>query len=51
MPSLAQIMACRMFGAKPLAEPMLTLGQLDPNTQTSVKLETKYKDYLSGKCI
>ena len=30
-----QIMACRLFDAKPLSKPML--GQLDPKEQTSVK--------------
>ena len=35
--SLAQIMACRLFGAKPLSEPMLEYYQLDPWEQTSVK--------------
>ena len=34
-------MACRLFGIKPLPEPML--GQLDPQKQTSVKIKSKYK--------
>ena len=34
---LVQIMACRLFGAKPLSEPMLSYCQLDPKEQTSVK--------------
>ena len=29
-PSLVQIMACRLFGAKPLSEPMKEYCQLDP---------------------
>ena len=29
-------MACRLFGAKPLPEPMLTYCQLDRQEQTSV---------------
>ena len=28
--ALVQIMACRLFGTKPLSEPMLDYGQLDP---------------------
>ena len=42
-PALVQVMACRLFGAKPLPEPMLTYCQLDPWEQTSVKFESKYK--------
>ena len=33
-------MACRLFGAKPLSEPMLGCCQLDPYEQTSVKFES-----------
>ena len=29
-PSLVQITACRLFGDKPLSEPMLDYCQLDP---------------------
>ena len=36
-PSLVQIMACRLVGTKPLAEPMLGYFLLDPLEQTSVK--------------
>ena len=32
--ALLQIMACRLFGAKPLSEPMLDYHQLDPWEQT-----------------
>ena len=35
--ALVQIMACRLFGAKPLSETMLGYCQLDPKEQTSVK--------------
>ena len=35
--ALVQIMACRLFGAKPLSKPMLEDCQLDPWEQTSVK--------------
>ena len=36
-------MACRLLGAKPLTEPVLTYCQLDPQEQTSVKFESHYK--------
>ena len=35
--TLVQIMACRLYGAKPLCKPMLGYCQLDPREQTSVK--------------
>ena len=35
--ALVQIMACRLFGAKPLFKPMLVYCQLNPKEQTSVK--------------
>ena len=34
--ALVRVIACRLFGAKPLPEPMLTYCQLDPWEQTSV---------------
>ena len=34
---LAQIIACRLFGVKPLSEPMSGYCQLDPKEQTSVE--------------
>ena len=40
--ALVQIMACRLFGAKPLSEPVLSHSQLDPQEQTSVKFESKH---------
>ena len=40
-------MACRLFGTKPLPEPMLTYCQLDPWEQTSVEIESKYKTFHS----
>ena len=36
-------MACRLVGAKPLPDPMLTFCQLDPQEQTTVKFESKCK--------
>ena len=40
-PHLVQVMACRVFGPKPLPEPILPYFQLDPWKQTSVKFDTK----------
>ena len=44
-PKLVQVMACRMFDAKPLPEPMLPYCRLDPWEQTSVEFESKYKNF------
>ena len=35
-------MACRLIGAKPLPEPILSYCQFDHQEQTSVKLESRY---------
>ena len=35
--ALVQVVVCRLFGAKPLPEPMVTHCQLDPYEQTSEK--------------
>ena len=35
--TLVQIMACRLFGTKPLSKPMLGYCQFDPWEQASVK--------------
>ena len=45
------ILACRLFGTKPLPEPMLTYGKLDTQEQTAAKFESKYKTFHSWKCI
>ena len=42
-PAFVQVMACHLFGAKPLVKQVLTYGQLDPWEQTLVKFESKYK--------
>ena len=47
--ALVQLMACRLFGTKPLIEPMLIYSQFDPQEQTSVKFEPKYKKNHSWK--
>ena len=36
-------MVCRLFGAKPLPEPILTSCQLDPKEQTAVKFDRNTK--------
>ena len=49
--ALVQIMACRLFGAKPLSKPMLGYCQLDPYKQTSLKFESNYKTFHSRKFV
>ena len=49
--ALVQIMACHLFGAKPLSDPMLTYCQFDPQEYTSVKFESKYQTFVSWKCF
>ena len=48
---MVQIMACCLFGTKPLSEPMLGYYQLDHKEQTSVKFWSKYKTFHSRKHI
>ena len=48
--TLVLVIACRLFGAKPLLEPMLTYCQLDYWKQTSVKFKSKLQHFLSRKC-
>ena len=40
--ALAQIMACRLDGTKPLSEPMLTICQLDPKKYISMKYSSVF---------
>ena len=49
--ALVEIMACRLFAAKPLSKPRLDYCQLDPKEQTSVKFQSNYKIFHSRKCI
>ena len=49
--TLVQIMACRLFGAKPLSKPMEGYCQLGPSKKMSVIFESKYKTFHSQKCI
>ena len=49
--SLNHITACRLFGAKPLPEPMLVYCRLDSWEQISVKFELKFCHFHSRMCI
>ena len=49
--ALVQVMAWRHFGIKPLPEAMLTYCQFDPQEQTSVKYQSKFKYFLWRKCV
>ena len=49
--SLGQVMACRLFSAKPLPEPMLVYCQLDSLEKVSVKFEYEFYHFHSTKCI
>ena len=49
--SLVQAMACRLFCAKPLPEPMLLYCQLDSWEQVSGKFELKFYHFHTRKCI
>ena len=49
--SYYDIMACQLFGGKPLLEVMLTYCHLDPKEQTSVKFEIRQNDLHSRKHI
>ena len=44
-----QIMACRLFGAKPLPEPMLAYFQFDYWKHISVKFESEFYNCHSRK--
>ena len=49
--ALVHIMACRLFGIKPLSIVMLGYYQLDRQKQTSVKFEFEFYHFHSRKCI
>ena len=44
--AIIQVVACHLFGTKPLPEPMLTNCQLDPKEQTSVEFKSKYMIFI-----
>ena len=48
--SLVQVMACCLFGAKPLPEPALAHCQLHSWEQISVKFESKFYHFHSRNC-
>ena len=50
-PALVQVMACRLFGAEPLPEPVLAYCKWDPYEQISVKFESEFYHFDSRKCI
>ena len=50
-PSLVQIMAWRLLGAKPLLEPMLEYCWFELKEQIPVKSRAKFKHFHSRKCI
>ena len=41
-------MACCLFGAKPLFEPMLPYCQLDTKEHISVDIYSKFKSFIQG---
>ena len=49
--ALVQIMACRLFGARPISKRMPGYCQLDSSGQTSVKLKSKYKTLQSHENV
>ena len=50
-PPLVQIVACHLFSAKPLPEPVMTYCQLDPWEQSSVKFLLKLRHFHWQNCI
>ena len=48
--TLLQIMACRLFGTKPLSEAKLPYCQPDPKEHISVKFYSRFKSFHSRKC-
>ena len=49
--ALVQIMACRLFGAKPSSKPVLGYHQLDHQEQNSVQFESEFYHFNSRKFI
>ena len=46
-PTLVQIMSCRLFGAKPLSNPILGYCSWDPMEETSMQFSSKHKIFHS----
>ena len=49
--TLVQVMACRLFGDKPLPKLMLTYCHLDPREQISVQFWTTYKTIFQSNAL
>ena len=49
--ALVQVMACRLFGAKPSPKPMLVYSQMDSWQQISVKFKSEFYHFHWRKCI
>ena len=49
IPTLLQMMACRLFGAKPLSESLLPYCQRDRKEHISVKICLEFKSFHSWK--
>ena len=47
--SFVQVMACRLLGARPLHEPIMTFCWLDPLEQISTKFESKHNNLHTKK--
>ena len=50
IPTMLQIVVCRLFGTKPLSEPILPYCQLDIKKHISLKLYLKFKNFHAGRC-
>ena len=50
IPTLVPIVACRLFGTKPLSKPMLPYCQLVAKEYISVKFYLKFQSFHSRKC-
>ena len=49
--ALVQIMACGLFGAKPISKPVLAYCHLDSWEQISMKFKSEFYHFHSRKCI
>ena len=49
--ALVQVMACRLFGSKPLPEPMLAYSQLDHSKQNISEFRIKIQTLLFMKML
>ena len=49
--TLVQVMACRLFGTKPLLKAMLSYNQFNSREQISLKFESEFYHSISRKFI